>query len=52
MYYPISLEVNENSSSDLANQDKQQACEILWVTKKKALINELIPNKTVSAGNQ
>lgn len=43
MYYPISLEVNENSSSDLGDQDKQQACEILWVTKENAYINDLKP---------
>lgn len=44
MCYPISLEVNENSSSDLGNQDKQQECEILWVTEENVHINDLKPN--------
>lgn len=34
--YPISLEVNENSSSDLGNQDEQEAGEVLG-TKKNVL---------------
>lgn len=32
--YPISLEVNENSSSDLGNQDEQEAGKVLGIKKK------------------
>lgn len=39
MCYPISLEVNEDSSSDLGNQDKQEECEILWETEGILQIN-------------
>lgn len=31
--YPISLEVNENSSSDLGNEDEEEAGEVLWGDK-------------------
>lgn len=34
MSYPISLEVNENSSSDLGNQDEQEAGKVLGIKKK------------------
>lgn len=34
MSYPISLEVNENSSSDLGDQDEQEAGKVLGIKKK------------------
>lgn len=39
MCYPISLEVNENSSSDLGNQDEQQEGEILLETEENIYVN-------------
>lgn len=33
MSYPISLEVDENSGSDLGDQDEQEAGEVLRVEK-------------------
>lgn len=32
--YPISVEVNENSSSDLSDEDEQEAGEVLWMIKE------------------
>lgn len=34
MSYPVSLEVDENSSSDLGNQDEQEACKVLEGKKR------------------
>lgn len=45
MSHPVSLEVDENSSSDLGNQDEQEACEVL--EGKKRVIFE-IKNKQKS----
>lgn len=34
MSYPISLEINENSSSDLGDEDEQEAGEVLGMMKE------------------
>lgn len=38
MSYPISLEVNENSSSDLGDEDEEEAGEVLWGVKENVCI--------------
>lgn len=38
MSYPISLEVNENSSSDLGDEDEEEAGEVLWGVKENVPI--------------
>lgn len=42
--YPVSLEVDENSSSDLGNQDEQEACKVLE-GKKRVIFKYIFKKK-------